>query len=202
MDVSCITTQQIVYYPVDVPTSVSKSGKKLFSSLWSLAYASRLIHWALGRGVCIYTYPGGTPSISVLQAPSLPKARTCGVPGAGVTGSGGGTPSPLRIQWVCGFFPQPFRLGRQPSIWYARTIAGCLPIAAITILCQGKSATHIFSSRNSAWAFSTRSCLAYIAAHNYSPLAILAMFNRWHMSDCSSCTRPPCIPIVVDMWKT
>jgi len=33
-------------------------------------------------------------------------------------------------------------------------------------------------------------------------LAILAIFNARRMSDCSSCTRPPCLAIVADMLKT
>jgi len=33
-------------------------------------------------------------------------------------------------------------------------------------------------------------------------LSILAIFNARRMSDCSSCTRPPCLAIVADMLKT
>jgi len=44
MDVSCITMQQTVYQPVDVPSSVNKSGIKSVLHLQSLAYASRLIN--------------------------------------------------------------------------------------------------------------------------------------------------------------
>ena len=31
---------------------------------------------------------------------------------------------------------------------------------------------------------------------------LLAIFNARRMSDCSSCTRPPCLAIVADMLKT
>jgi hypothetical protein len=35
-----------------------------------------------------------------------------------------------------------------------------------------------------------------------SSLAILAIFNARHMSDCSSCTRSSCLAIVADMLQT
>jgi hypothetical protein len=34
------------------------------------------------------------------------------------------------------------------------------------------------------------------------PLAIFAIFKARHMSDCSSCTRPPCLTIVADILET
>ena len=34
------------------------------------------------------------------------------------------------------------------------------------------------------------------------PLAIFAIFQARRMSDCSSCTRPPCLAIVADMLKS
>jgi len=41
-----------------------------------------------------------------------------------------------------------------------------------------------------------------IAARENRPLAIFAIFKARHMSDCSSCTRPPCLAIVAEMLKT
>ena len=41
-----------------------------------------------------------------------------------------------------------------------------------------------------------------IAARENSPLAILAISMARHMSDCSSCTRPPCLAMVADMLNT
>jgi len=67
MGVSCVTTQLIVYYPVDAPLSVSKYGIKSLLCMRSLAYGSRLKNLALGGGVCIYTYPGGTPFVSEFE---------------------------------------------------------------------------------------------------------------------------------------
>jgi len=56
--------------PVDVLSLVSISGIKSSSCLLSLAYASWLKPWPLGRVVCIYTYPGGKVLICELRAAS------------------------------------------------------------------------------------------------------------------------------------
>ena len=154
MDVSCVTMQQIVYYQVDVPWSVGKAGLKSLSHLRSLAYASRLKIWALGRGVCIYTYPGGTPLISDKCTASLLPGERGGVlwgfgVGSGVgslSRSGGGSPVPLLLHRVWGFCAVPFWQGRQPSVWFSQSIAVCLSIAAFTFLCPGNSTPRFFSS--------------------------------------------------------
>jgi len=210
MDVSCITTQQIVYKPVDVSSSVSKSGSKSLSCLRFLAYASWLISWALGRGVGIYTYQGATPSISDQCAGSMLPGGTGGVSGGCGIGSGVGclsrsggcAPVPLRLQRVWGICAVPFWQGRQPSVWFCQSTAQCLPIAAITSLCPGNTTPRFFSSRTSAWGFLIGNCVSSIAACENSPLAILAIFKARRMSDCSSCTPPPYLAIVADMLKT
>jgi len=147
MDVSCITMQQIVNWSVDCRSSVSKSGIKSLSCWWSLAYAPRLKNWASGRGVCPYTYPGGTPSIWELWAPSVSPGGTGGVPGEGGAGSGGGAPDPSYLQRVCEFIAMPFWQERQSSIWFSRTKAGCLSIAAFIPLTPGVSTPRVFSSQ-------------------------------------------------------
>jgi len=210
MDVSCITTQQIVYWPVDVSSSVGKSGSKSSSHLQSLAYASRLKHWALGSGVCIYTYPGGTPSISDRWAGSLLLGGTSGVLGGCGVGSGvsclsrsgGGAPVPLHLQRVWGFCPMPFGHGRQPSVWFSRSIAGCLSIGALTMLCPGNFTPRFVPTWTSARGVLIMNCVSSIVACQTPPLAILAIFNARCMSDCSSCSRPTCLAIVADMVKT
>jgi len=164
-----------------------------------LAYGSRLKNRALGSGVCIYTYLGGTPSVSEL---SLSSDSTSGVPGWGGIRRCGGTPMPLRLQCVCGFFAVPFWQGRQPSIWFSWTIAGSLSIAAFTLLCLGNTTPRLFSSRTSARGFLICCCISSIVAHENPLLATLAIFKARHMSDCSSCTEPPCVAIVADMLKT
>jgi len=195
---------------VDVPSPVSKSGLKSSSRLQSLAYASRLKNWALRGGVWIYTCPGGTPLILDTWVASLLPSGTggisggCGI-GTGVTYlscSGGGAPVPLPLQGVWGFCAVPFWQGRQPSIWFSRSIARCLSMAAFTCLCVGHSTPRFFSSQTSAWGFLIRNCVSYIVAGENPPLAILAIFMASGMSDCSSCTRPPCIAIVADMMQT
>jgi len=133
-----------------------------------------------------------------------------GVPGSGGVGSGvcslrrsgGGAPVPLRLQRVWGFIAVPFWQGRQPAIWFWRSIAGCLCIAAFTFLCPGNSTPRIVSSRTSERGFLMRYFVSSIAAREKPSLAILAIFNARCMSDCSSCTRPPCLAIVADMLKT
>jgi len=144
--VRCITAQLIVYYPVDGPSSVSKSGIQSLSRMLSLAYGSRLKNQALGSGVWIYTYPGGTSSHSELWILSLSSGGAGGVPGLGGAGGGGGAPVPLRLQRVCGFFAVPIWQGREPSVWFSRTDARCLFVAVSTLLWPGSSAPHFFSS--------------------------------------------------------
>jgi len=105
-------------------------------------------------------------------------------------------PACLWILW-CGIWP-----GRQMSVWFSRTIAGCVSIAAFILLCAGKTTPRFFSSRTSAWSLLISCCVSSIVAREHPPLAILAIFMAWRMSDYSSCTRPPCLAIVADMFKT
>jgi len=154
---------------------------------------------ALGSGVCIYTYAGGTPSASELSSSS---DDTGGVPVRGGALRGGGAPVPLRLHRVCGFFAVPLWQGTQPSIWFSRTIAGCLSIAAFTLLCLRNSTPCFFSSRTSARGFLISCCVSSIAAREIPSLAILAIVKARRMSDCWSCIRPPCLAIVADMLKT
>jgi len=172
MDISCITTQQIVYQLVDVPSSVSKSGSKSLSCLRSLAYASWLKDWALGRGVCIYTYHGGTPSIWDRWAASLLPGGRSGVSDGCVVGSGvgclslsrGDAPVPLGLQRVWGFCAVPSWQGRQPSVSFSRSIPGCLSIAAFIFQCPGNTTPVLFSSWTSAQGFLITNCGSSIAA--------------------------------------
>jgi len=195
---------------VDVPSSVSKSGLKSLSHLRSLAYASRFKHWALGRGVCIYIYLGGTPSISDMWAASLLPGGTSGVSGWCGVSSGvgclsyscGGTPVPLHLQRVWGLCAVPFWQGGQPSVSLSGSTAGCLSITAFTLLCPGNSTPCFFASRNSAWGFLIRNDVSSIVARENPPLAILAIFKARPLSDCSSCTRPPYLAIVADTVET
>ena len=46
-----------------------------------------------------------------------------------------------------------------------------------------------------------RYCTLSIPACESTHLTILAIFKAKRMSDCSSCTRPPCPAIVADMLK-
>jgi len=202
MDDSSVTTQLIVYQPVDGPSSVSKSGERSLSCMCSLACESWLRNRALGSWVCIYWYPGGTPSVSELWIVSPSSGGAGGVPGPTVAGRGGGAPVPLCLQWVFGFFAVPFWQGRQLSVWFSRTIAGCLSMGAFILFCPGNITPSFFSSRTSAWGFSNRCCVYSIAARKNPSLAILVIFKARHMSDCSSCTRPPCRAIVADMLIT
>jgi len=116
--------------------------------------------------------------------------------------AGGGAHVPSRLQRVCGFFAVPFWHGRQPDVWFWRSIAGCLRIAAFTLLCPGNSTPRFFSSQTLVRGFLIRYFVSAIAAYKKPSIAILAIFNARHMSDCSSCTRPPCLAIVGDMLKT
>ena len=202
IDVSCITTQQIVYQPVDVPSSVSKPGMKSVSCLRFLAYASSLKNWVLGRGVCIYTYPGGTPSILECWAPSLSTTGAGGISGGCCGGSGRGEPVLLNLQSVWGFLALLFWQRGQPSVWSWWTIAGCLAIAASTFSFQGNSTPHFNSSRALVRGYSIRYNVSSLAVCKHPHLAILAIFNAGHMSDCFRCSWPPWLAMVADMLKT
>jgi len=68
---------------------------------------------ALGRGVYIYTYVGGTPS--VLGHPSSSDG-TGNVPGRGGARHGRGAPVLLVLQCICAFFTVPLGQERQPSV--------------------------------------------------------------------------------------
>jgi hypothetical protein len=116
--------------------------------------------------------------------------------------AGEGAPDHLRPQRVSGFFGVPFWHGRQLDIWLRQSIARCLCIAAFTFLRRGNSKPGIFCSRTSACGFVMIYFVSSIAVRAKPSLAILAIFNARHMSDSSSCTRPPCLAIVADMLKT
>jgi len=152
----------------------------------------------LGTGVYIYTYAGGAPSVSELSSSS---DGTGGVPGRGGAHCGGGGPVPLCLQRVCWFFAVPFGQGRQPSILFSGTIARCLLTTAFTLLCPGNSTSRFFYSRTSAQGFLISCCVSSIAVRENFPLVILAIFKARCMSDCWSCTWPPCLAIVADMLK-
>jgi len=82
------------------------------------------------------------------------------------------------------------------------TIAGCLSIAAFTFFCPGNSTPHFFTSWTSVQGFVNNCCVSPIAARKNPLLVILAISKLRRMSDCSSCTRPPCLTIVAEMLKT
>jgi len=206
MNVSRITMQQIVYYHSSVIISGSKS-----VLCWVSSSSSK--NSAQGRAVCKYLYPAGKLMISESWALEVVPVGAggaggmqggCGV-GSGVRTlrrAGGGAPVTLRLQRVCGCFAVPFWQGRQLDVWFWRSIAGCLCIAACTLLCPGNSTPGFFSSRTSARGFLIRYFVSSIAAREKPSLAILAIFNARRMLDCSSCTRPPCLAIVADMLQT
>jgi len=152
--------------------------------------------------------------ISRRWAPEVLPVEASGVLGRGGLGSavgsrfcclrrlGRGAPVPLRLQRVCRFFEVPFCQGRHLGIWFWRSIAGCVAIAAFTLLCPGNSTPSFFSSRTSARGFLIRYCVSSTAVHENPPLAILALIKATRMSDCSSCTRLHCLAIVADMSNT
>jgi len=168
----------------------------------SLAYASWLKNWMLWSGVCIYTYPGGTPSISVLWFHSLLPGGVAGISVQGGAGRGCGAPVLLHLQRDCEFFAVRFWQGRQLSVWFWRIIAGCHSIAAFTLLCSGNSPPCFFTSRTAAQGFLMGWFDSWIAECENPPLTILTTFKAGRMSDCSSFTRPPCLAIVADMLNT
>jgi len=116
--------------------------------------------------------------------------------------AGGGAPVLLRRQYVGEFHAVPFRQGRHPSGWFWPSIARWLSITASTYLWPGNSTPRWFSSQISESGFMIRFCVSSVEACEDPHLAILAIFTARHMSDCSSCTWPPCLVIVSDMMRT
>jgi len=167
-------------------------------------------HSAQGRAVSECVYPAGimtiwegwTPAVSLVEAGCLPVSGGVGSGVRTLRRSGGGAPDPLRLQRVSGFFGVPCWKGRQPDVWFWRSIAGCLCIAAFILLCLGNSTPRFFSSRTLACGIRMSYFVSSIASREKPYLAILAIFNARHMSDSSSCTRPPCFAIVADMLNT
>jgi len=114
----------------------------------------------------------------------------------------GGASIPLSPLRVCGFFVVTFWQGRDLSVWFWWSIARCLSIPAFNILCPANSTPRFFSFWTLVGGFLMRYCISSIAACKNPPLSILAIFKARCMSDCSSCTRPPRLAIVADMFKT
>jgi len=195
---------------VDARSSVSITRLKSVLCWLSWAYASRLKNWRLGSGACEWTYPGGKLSILELWALSLSLGGRGGVLGRGGVGSGfrclgrsgGGATVPLPLQLVCGLIAALLAQGKHSTVWFWRSIARCYPIAAFTILCPGTSTLSFLSSWILALGFLIRYCVSSTAVCANPPVAIWAIFHAKCMSDCSNCSRPPCLAIVADMLKT
>jgi len=115
---------------------------------------------------------------------------------------GGGAPVPFHLQCFCRFSAWPFSEGREPSIWFWRTIVGLLTIASFIFSCSGNSTCRFYSSRTLARGCLIIYCVSSTVACENLPLSNLAIFNARHMSDCSSCIRSPRLGIVADMLKT
>jgi len=115
---------------------------------------------------------------------------------------GAGATVTLHLQTACRFFALPFREGRLPSLSFWGNIGRCISIAVITLLCPAISTSCSFSSLTSAQLFLISYRVFYIAACQNLPLAIWAVFSGTQMSDSFSCTRHPCLAIVVDILKT
>jgi len=141
MDVSCITTQQIVYWPVDVPSAVRISESKSVSCWLSWAYASGVTKSAQGIDVCEYTYLAGKLRIWECWVLALVLGCADGVLGWGGVSSrfccwrqsGGGLHVCLSLQHVRGVCVAQFWPRRHPSVSFWQSKAGCLSIAAFTV---------------------------------------------------------------------
>jgi len=145
---------------------------------------------------------GWTPEVLPVGAGGVPCSGGVRSGVGSLRRSGGGAPVPLRLQRVCGFFAVPFWQERQLDIWFWRSIAGCHYIAAFSISCPGNSTPRIVCPRTLPRGFLMMYFVSLITVREKPSLAILAIFHARHMSDCSSCTRPPSLAIVADMLKT
>jgi len=158
MDVSCITTQQIVYYPVYIPSSVRISGLVL---LLCWLFASWSTTSALWRAVCEYWYQAGKSILWERWVLNMLPVGVGGVQGrVGVSSGvcclgrlGGGTSVPLRLPHVWAFFAVNCLHRRQLDMLFRWSIAGCLCLAAFTFECTGSSTPRFISSRTLAPSF-------------------------------------------------
>jgi len=179
-------------------------------SMHSLPNASQLKGWVYRRGTRESAFAAGKISVCNLLVPWMGPGGVSDIPGGdGVAPgvgwlrrTGAGAPIPSCLQGVWGFLAVPVWEGRQLYLWFWQVIVGCLSIAAFTALGPGSSTPRFFSSRTSARCFLNTYWVSSIPARENPPLAILGIFNARRMSDCSSCTRPPCLAIVSDMLKT
>jgi len=169
--------------------------------IWNRIFIAHVIlgkNRALGRGVCIYIFMGGTYSVLEISSSS---DGTGGIPDRAGACCGGGEHMTLRLQRVCGFVAVLFGQLRQTSISVSRSIAGCLSIAAITLIFPGNSTPRLLWSRTSARGSLISCYVCCIAVGENPPVAILAILKSRCMSDCSSCTRPPWLAIWADTLK-
>ena len=162
------------------------------------------------RAVSDYIYPARKLTIWEIWPPEMLPFGEGGMVGTGGVGSGVGSPRrtgecasvSLRLQRDCSLLVVTFWQGRQPDVWFWRSIAEYLCIAAFPYSYPKNSTPHVFSSWTSAGGFLMRYFVVSVAAHENPSLAIVAIFNARCMSDCSSCTRPPCLAIVTEMLRT
>jgi hypothetical protein len=124
---------------------------------------------------------------------------SCGV--CCLSRSGGGVPSLLRLQSVCKSCAVPHWLGRQPSLRFWQSIAGCPTIAVFTLSCLGYSTPCNFTSGTLEQGGLIRYCVQSIMAHKHPPLVFFAIFNARLMLDCSSTSQSCCLAIVAGMLK-
>jgi len=145
-------------------------------------------------------WPGGVDGVQgragVLGRGSVGSGVSC------LHQSGGDAPVPLCLQHVSGLFAVPFWQEKHPSGWFWHRVAGWCSIAAFTLKSHGSWTGRFVSSWTTARGVLIRYCVSFIAAPENPRLAILAICNARCMADCYSCTRPPCLAIIADMFKT
>jgi hypothetical protein len=103
---------------------------------------------------------------------------------------------------VCRSLKMPFWQGKHLAGWFWRSITRFLHITDFRLLCPGNSTLCFVSSWTSANICLIRYCVLSIAVGGNTCGPILAIFMARHMLDCSCCTWPPYLVIVVDMLKS
>jgi hypothetical protein len=106
---------------------------------------------------------------------------------------------PLACLWILAI---PCWQRRKPSVSFSQTIARWHSIAVFNLLCPGNTTPPVVFSRALVPGFLISWCISPITACDHPPVAMLPIFKARCMSDCSSCTRPPCLAIVAVMLKT
>ena len=150
----------------------------IFIALALLAICIMMIeNSAEGKGLCIYTYPGGTLSILELWLRSQSPDGAGYIKGQVRACPWGGAYVPLHLQRDCPFCAMPLFQRRQQSVMSWSNIPVWQSIATFPFWSPGNTVPRFFSSWTLGRDCSIHSGACYVAESENSPFAILYIPN-------------------------